>query len=331
MRMTDLVPYRKPYLTSEQLCTKLAEQGLKFEDEQAKKFAANILSRCSYYRFKAYLSPFQDAETKMYNGDTFFSHGYELYQFDAELRSYLFNIIEKVEVGVRSSFDQWMTNQTNNPFWYLDSALFVNNGNQVKTVSRVRDMFIGSQELFAQHYQKKYYNEFCPFYRDLPPGWVAIELMTFGNLVNLMQSLSLESARDLKLDRFAKKKLDVENFTSLCSWMVALQQVRNHCGHHTRLFSRNLPAPNGIKRIMSNGIPLVRTRPNPNKREEDQLNRLYTSVIALQRIYSGLKFDEKLGPALAHLFDKYPIANRFRSAMGFPAEWKQEPLLFELD
>ncbi|HIF9388408.1 TPA: hypothetical protein ACX6R5_000256 [Photobacterium damselae] len=70
--MTDLVPYRKPYLTSEQLCTKLAEQGLKFEDEQAKKFAANILSRCSYYRFKAYLSPFQDAETKMYNGDTFF-------------------------------------------------------------------------------------------------------------------------------------------------------------------------------------------------------------------------------------------------------------------
>ena len=42
--MTDLVPYRKPYLTSEQLCTKLAEQGLKFEDEQAKKFAANRLS-----------------------------------------------------------------------------------------------------------------------------------------------------------------------------------------------------------------------------------------------------------------------------------------------
>lgn len=326
--MTDLVPYKKTYHTSEKLINKLEERGLKFEDEQAKKLAANILSRCSYYRFKAYLSPFQDTETKMYNGDTFFSHSYELYQFDAELRSYLFNVIEKVEVGVRSSFDQWMTNQTRNPFWYLDSALFLNNGNQVKTVSRVRDMFIDSNEPFAQHYQKKYYNEFCPFYRDLPPGWVAIELMTFGNLVNLIKSLSPESVNGLKLDRFAKKKLDVENFTSLISWMGALHQVRNHCCHHTRLFSRNLPAPNGIKRIMSRTIPLVRTRPNPNKREEDQVNRLYTSVIALQRIYSGLKFDEKLGPELAKLFDKYPIANRFLSTMGFPTGWKQEPLLF---
>ncbi|MEG3219668.1 hypothetical protein PD716_03365 [Vibrio gigantis] len=93
-------------------------------------------------------------------------------------------------------------------------------------------------------------------------------------------AINLESVRDLKLDRFAKKKLDVENFTSLCSWMVSLQQVRNH----KRLFSRNLSAPNGIKRIVNNAIPLVRTQPNPNKREEEQLNRLYTSVIALQRI-----------------------------------------------
>lgn len=328
--MTELVPYTKPYLSSEELCTKLADQGLTFEDEAAKKLAASVLERCSYYRFKAYLSPFQSPETKTFHAGTTFKHGHDLYLFDSELRSYLFGIIEKVEVGVRSAFDQWMTNQTGNPFWYLDSKLFVSNGNQVKTVSRVRDMFKDSKELFAEHYQNKYYNEFCPFYRDLPPGWVAIELMTFGNLVNLMQSLSSKSVQTLKLDRFSKKKLGVEKFQSLCSWMGALQQVRNHCGHHTRLFSRNLPAPNGIKRILKGDIELVKTRPHPERREEDQLNRLYTSIVALQRIYSSLKFDEKMGPALANLFDKYPVSERFTATMGFPEEWKKEPLLFDI-
>ncbi|MBF4375912.1 hypothetical protein, partial [Vibrio anguillarum] len=46
------------------------------------------------------------------------------------------------------------------------------------------------------------------------------------------------------------------------------------------------------------------------------------------KIYTGLGHEEKLGPALAHLFEKYPTAKLFRESMGFPAQWHQEPLLF---
>lgn len=319
-----LIPYKKPYLSSSQLCDKLINQGLIIND---RKFAEKVLNRCSYYRFKAYLSPFKDKETKQFSEHTTFHHGYELYMFDSELRSYVFDIIEKVEIGVRSALDQWITKQTENPFWYLDASLFKSNGQQVKTVSRVRDMFVDSKEEYAKHYQEKYYNEYCPFYRDLPPAWVAIELMTFGNVVKLMQNINDDKIQSLKMDRFAKT-FNIQKFQTLTSWMNVLHQMRNYCGHHNRLFNRNFPAPTAIKKCLSNTIPLVRTKPNPDKREEDQLNRLYTALAALQFIYSGLGFDEKIGPIISDLFDKYTTTKQFGSSMGFPDSWKEEPLFF---
>ncbi|MHC5783023.1 Abi family protein [Aliivibrio fischeri] len=246
MTTAPLVPYKKPYLSSSQLCKKLIDQGLIIDDED---FAEKVLNRCSYYRFKAYLSPFKDKGTKKFSEHTTFHNGYELYMFDSELRSYIFDIIEKVEIGVRSALDQWITKQTDNPFWYLDASLFKSNGQQVKTVSRVRDMFVDSKEEYAKHYQEKYYNEYCPFYRDLPPAWVAIELMTFGNVVKLIQNISDDKIQSLKMDRFSKK-FNIQKFQTLISWMNVLHQMRNYCGHHNRLFNRNFPAPTAIKKSL---------------------------------------------------------------------------------
>lgn len=325
MANTPLVPYQKPYLNSNQLCVKLIAQGLVVENIP---FAEKILNRCSYYRFKAYLSPFKDKETKKFTENSTFNNGFELYMFDSELRSYIFNVIEKVEIGVRSALDQWLTEQTKNPFWYLDSSLFVRNGEQVKTVSRVRDMFRGSQEEYAKHYQDKYYNEYCPFYRDLPPAWVAIELMTFGNVVKLMGNISDDNILELKLNRFSKKRMKVEKYHSLRNWMEVLQKVRNHCGHHNRLFNRNFPAPTAIKKHLSKEIGFVKTKPSPDKREEDQMNRLYTALAALQCICTGLGHEDKMGPYLDSLFDKYPTSKRFFTSMGFPSDWKKEPIFF---
>ncbi|HDL9469150.1 TPA: Abi family protein [Vibrio cholerae] len=324
MTTASLIPYRKPYRSSSELCQKLIEQGLIIND---KPFAEKVLNRCSYYRFKAYLSPFKDKCTKQFAAQTTFENGYELYMFDSELRSYIFDIIEKVEIGVRSALDQWLTKQTKNPFWYLDASLFKNNGQQVKTVSRVRDMFVDSKEEYARHFQEKYYNEYCPFYRDLPPAWVAIELMTFGNVVKLMQNISDDKIQTLKMDRFAKQ-LKIQKYQTLTNWMDVLHQIRNYCGHHNRLFNRNFPAPTAIKKSLSNSIPLVRTKPKQDKREEDQLNRFYTALAALQCVYSGLGFDEKIGQKMADLFEKYPTAQRFSLSMGFPDRWKEEPIFF---
>jgi abortive infection bacteriophage resistance protein len=320
------VPYNKPYMSAAELCDKLVAQGITVADRD---FAARVLKRCSYYRFKAYLLPFSESSSppRRYQAGTTFEQCYALYQFDEALRNLVFDVVGKVEVGIRSGFEEWMTKQTDNRFWYLDSALFKENGEQVKTVSRVRDMFKDSKEQFAEHYRSKYYNNYCPFFRDLPPGWVAIELMTFGNVSKLMRSLQSDQVNALKMNRFAKT-LNVEKYQTLCAWVDAIHQVRNHCAHHSRLFNRNLPAPTGIKRILSPDVALVRTRPDPTKREEDQLNRLYTVLAAVQQLYNGLGYDAPLGPVLVDLFERYPVAKRFMPSMGFPADWENEPLFF---
>ncbi|WP_049762924.1 hypothetical protein [Shewanella denitrificans] len=77
-------------------------------------------------------------------------------------------------------------------------------------------------------------------------------------------------------------------------------------------------------------MKLVRTVPALGKREEDQLNRLYTTVTAMQIIYSGLGYTEKIGPKIQALFEKYPVAQQFKNSMGFPELWKHEILLFDI-
>ncbi|MGN2715746.1 Abi family protein [Aliivibrio fischeri] len=105
--------------------------------------------------------------------------------------------------------------------------------------------------------------------KTLKSAWVAIELMTFGNVVKLIQNISDDKIQSLKMDRFSKK-FNIQKFQTLISWMNVLHQMRNYCGHHNRLFNRNFPAPTAIKKSLSDAIPLVRTKPNPDKRSTNR-------------------------------------------------------------
>jgi len=101
--------------------------------------------------------------------------------------------------------------------------------------------------------------------------------MTFGNILSLMDNFTADSVQSLKLNRFANNKLGVNKYQSLANWMGCIRHVRNACGHHNRLFNRNLSAPTGIKRVLSRDISLVRTNPQHGTRQTDQVNRIYTN------------------------------------------------------
>lgn len=319
-----LQPYSKPYQDAEQLCAKLSGQGLNISNiAQAKK----TLERCSYYRFKAYLHPFHNGNTKSFHSNVDFSDAESLYCFDEDLRSLVFKLIQKIEISIRSCFDQCMTSNTSNSFWYLDSSLFELSPVHSNTVNKVRAMFIGSEEDFAKHYQGKYYNTYCPFYRNLPPAWVAIELMSFGNLTKLMQCITEDTITTLKLDRFSNRRMGIQKFRTLSSWMSVIQDMRNYCCHHSRLFNRNLPAPAAIKKSLNPNISLVKVTNPKSGNVEDQLNRIYTGLAAIQVITNKLGYP-KFGSEIDALFVKYPVANRFMPSMGFPSDWKNEPLFF---
>ncbi|EER2890131.1 Abi family protein [Escherichia coli] len=318
--MSDLIPYQKPYQSSTDLCQKLQRDGLVITDVGN---ARKVLERCSYYRFKAYLIPFRDETTRRYYSDATFDKAHELYLFDQDLRLLVFKLIQKIEIAVRSSLDYWVTGINKNSFWYLDSSLFNNGDNHIKTVSNVSTSFRKSKEEFAKHYKEKYFNEYCPFHRGLPPGWVSIELLTFGNLKSLLEAFNSEAIESLKLDRYASRIAGAKDYATLLNWLTVIHTVRNDCCHHTRLFNRNRLAPKSVKNLLNPEIPLVKM----NGTNQDQCNRIYTSLAVIQNMLSAFGF-EKFGEDIQALFDKYPVSKLFYASMGFPERWNEERLFF---
>lgn len=318
--MSGLTAYQKPYQSSSVLCQKLQHDGLTIVDvAKAKK----VLERCSYYRFKAYLIPFRNETTRKYYEEATFDKAHELYLFDQDFRLLVFKLIQKIEIAVRSSFDYWVTGKNNNSFWYLDSSLFNESDNHVRTISGVSTSFRKSKEEFAMHYKSKYFNQYCPFHRGLPPGWVSIELLTFGSLKTLLEAFNPASIANLKLDRYASKNAGAKDYATLLNWLRVIHTVRNDCCHHTRLFNRNRLAPLHVKNLLLPAIPLVKV----NGTNNDQLNRLYTSLAVIQKMLSAFGFD-KIGPDVQKLFDDYPVSRLFFASMGFPERWNEEQLFF---
>lgn len=319
---TTTIPYLKPPRSPAFLCGKLVDQGLIIEKIAE---AEKVLQRCSYFRFKGYLHPFKDPDTKMFHPGTSFENALDLYMFDSELRAILFKVTERIEIGIRCALDSWITDETGNAFWYLDSSLFKTNGKYAETVSKLRGQFKATRKdnQATTHFKGKYHNDFCPFYRDLPPAWNAFELISIGGIYSLMIGLDNEkSVQDLKLKRFSEKRLGINKFEHACHWLDCIRQVRNICAHHGRLFNRNLPAPSAIKSFLNPEVTLVKTDAG-----QDQLNRLYCSVSAMQVISNTLGYTEYIGTEISDLFEKYPIANLFMASMGFPEDWKKERLI----
>lgn len=318
------IPYQKPFQTGSELCDKLILEGMIINDITN---AAKSIENFSYYRFKAYLIPFRIPTNKnKFLDHTTFEGVKNLYYFDEALRELLFGFIQKVEVLLRSMFDRHIAQQTQNNFWYLDSALFKDNKNVHGTVNTVRSYFLESSEEFAQHFRQKYFNPYCPFYRDLPPSWVAIELMSFGNLKKFMEAIAEDKIVDLKLDRFARK-IGCSNYQTLLNWIALIHEVRNCCCHHARVFNRNFSAPAGIKSRLSKNISLVKCQTAKGGQEE-QLNRIYSCLVILQILLNSSVYKNIVGKKLQLLFQEHQIALEFLPSMGIPKDWQQEPLFF---
>lgn len=323
----QLAPYRKPITSTLQQYAALQSKGLTFTDQ---KSAIRRIESVGYYRLKAYLLPFRDVskENKPFYLGSSFDDVWQLYEFDEKLRTLVFSLVSKIEVGVRARINHAIVAAAQNPFWYIDSEVFGHgNADYSTTVGKVRAIFLNSQEEYALYYKSNYYNEFCKFLSDMPPGWVAIELMSFGNLSATLKSIDEKFITAFNLDRVASRDLGVSKFRKLCNWISVIHEVRNHCGHHGRLFNRNLKAPDAIKQLLDKKIPLVRTTSHGGKKQEEQLNRLYTALAVMQQILRKLGHGP-LGPMLVELFNDHPVAATMYASMGFPPKWTDEPLFF---
>ncbi len=249
--MRQLIP-SKTYLDYNELVSLLIEREMNIDDRSR---AERKISQVGYYRLSGYWYPFRkydlDAEgrikiekgsparTDHFIPGTNFDDIFELYTFDKRLRLLLMDAIERIEINLRTIIAHTLGKE--DPIAYQSTAFinpsklydFYNKRGQLKnswTEWQMRshsELSRSREESIVWHIKK---NKQIPF-------WVACEAWTFGTISKYFELLKRQHQNKIA------KQLGISNSTILSRWLQELNNIRNKCAHHSRLWNHSFNNP----------------------------------------------------------------------------------------
>lgn len=313
--------YNKQPLTYQQQINLLKSRGLIINDsKRAEKHLASI----SYYRLSAYMLPYRKRDndgrsTDIFKENTTWEMVYKLYVLDRKLRLLIFDAIERLEIAVRTQIAYVLSHKygahwQDNPTIFKPSKTFINKNNKTITTDIYTDIqkHIHQQvndqkaEAFIQHYISNYNNP------KNPPSWMCIETLYFKQLSSICTQLKNRSDRSAISSYF---KLSPETF---CSWLHAINYLRNLCAHHSRVWNRNMNiVPE--KMLYSKELKWIS---NPEKAKRSKIYYFLCILIyMMQTVNPSSKFTNRI----KDLLTEYKELNRLHE-MGFPENWTNEDI-----
>lgn len=300
---------KRPFTIKEQL-DQLQERGLAINNiDIAEKYLANI----SYYRLGEYWYVMQDDKEKhIFKPNSNFKDVIALYNFDGELRLLLFDVIEKIEISLRTKLIYQLSHEID-PWWFSNSSLFIDMLQFSKTLSKIEEEITRarSKDVTIKSHFKKHKDDL-----RFPPAWKSLEQVSFGNLSKLYGNLSHKiNAKDSIAVDFG-----AVNHTYLPSWLQSIAQIRNYCAHHSRLWNRNLPGT--VKLLSKPPNPWINDKKNVPKQHE--FSRLYVHMCLMKYVLNTIQPNNNFGDRLNRLFNKYK--NVDPNALGMKEDWQKEPL-----
>ena len=295
--------YNKHSFTIEQQIQKLRDRGLLIEDE---KRAIHYLSQVSYYRLAGYWWPMQkDKSEHQFKDNSKFEDVITLYNFDRELRVLLFDVIEKIEISLRTQLVNHLSSDFD-PWWFQDTTIFQDIGALIETLSSIKIEVDRSKEIFIKEHKKKYKED-----QRFPPAWKTLELTSFGSLSKLYGNLK----NDIKAKDAIAVALGAVNHTYLPSWLQSIAQIRNYCAHHSRLWNRSLP---GTPKILSKP-PFAWVIAVPK-----DTTKLYLHLCIMRYMVNIIAPENSFSIKLQDLLRRYPSVDP--NALGMKSEWQNEAL-----
>ncbi|MDR2056821.1 MAG: Abi family protein [Dysgonamonadaceae bacterium] len=298
------VNYSKTCTLPQDLIPLLKKRGLIIADEQR---AISYLTNIGYFRLSAYLHPLLNIpkEEHDYKNGATFDMALDMYRFDRKLRILLFNEIEKIEVAIRSSMNNLISDALGDVFWMTDAINFSNHAIFTKTATLIQAEIEKSKEEFIEHFKNKYSNPF-------PPAWMISEIIPLGVLYNVFNNLK---SKNIKKRIAVSFGLSLPVFTS---WMLLLANLRNLCGHHARLWNKEIPI---VSHNLNNP---VFSWINPAITD---MKRVYFRICIIKYLLFTVSPNNRFTEKLKSLLSEYPTVDI--RAMGFPADWQNEPLWAE--
>ena len=302
--------FNKKAFTIQEQIAQLQQRGLHIPNPAlAERYLANI----SYYRLGEYWYVMQeDKEQHIFKPNSRFTDVIALYNFDAELRLLLFDVIEKIEISLRTKLIYHLSHEID-PWWFCNSEIFNDRLQFSRTLAKIEEEITRSRKKDVTI--KNHFNKHKDDLR-FPPSWKSLEQVSFGNLSKLYGNLKYT----VKSKDTIAKELGAVNHTYLPSWLQSIAQIRNFCAHHSRLWNRNLPGT----------VKLLSKPPNPwitnveNVPKEHNFKQLYVHMCLMKYLLNTIQPNNNFTTRLEDLFVKYP--NIDPNALGMKPHWQQEPL-----
>lgn len=299
---------KNPFTLTQQV-KQLQDRGLKIKHPRiAEKYLINI----SYYRLGEYWYVMQsDKENHIFKPNSKFEDVIALYNFDAELRLLLFDVIEKIEISLRTKLIYYLSHEID-PWWFQNKDCFVNESFFKMTLSSLEKEVkrAAKKDVILQKHYEKYSKD------KLPHAWKTIEYTSLGNLSKIYGNLN----NKIKSKKIIAREYGAVNHTYLPSWLQSIAQIRNFCAHHSRLWNRNLPST----------VKLLPNPPNPwivnieNVPTEHEFSKLYVHMCLMRYMLNTILPKNEFGNKLNSLLLKYP--NVDPNALGMKLNWQSEPL-----
>ena len=294
--------YPKPALSFAEQADLLLQRGLVGDRDRI----IERLESVNYYRLSAYWYTFRDLDSP--GGRllpvTTLETVWRRYAFDRHLRLIAMDAIERIEIALRTQVVNRFTLQ-HGPFGYLDRANLpgLSVDDHRRLLAKVRREAGKSREDFVRHYFDRYSSE-----TDLPL-WMACELMTFGTMYTLYRGLKTRMKKDIARECGVHAPV-------LSSWLRSLNQVRNICAHHARLWNREF----GAKPL----IPEQKANPEWHAPISIDSAKTFGILTVLHFLLRHVASQSLWRARLVALLDEYDdIPLHF---MGFPEHWETSPL-----
>ena len=270
--------------------------------------AEHFLSNISYYRLAGYWWPMQaDKVSHTFKPGSRFENVIALYNFDRELRVLLFDVIERIEIGLRTRLIYHLSHEIS-PWWFEDAAHFKNQANHSDCLASVDRELQQSKDTFIREHYFKYHTD-----KRRPPAWKTLEVVSFTTLSKLYANL----LPSIKSKDVIAAELNTVNHAYLQSWLQSIAQIRNICAHHGRLWNKNLP-----------GRPkLLRKPPAPwliQVPPVTEHQKIYVHLCCMKYLLDVISPENHLDSKLAALLTKYPTVDIH--ALGLNAKWQSEAL-----
>lgn len=221
----------KLYKSTADLVSLLADdRGLGMSDRAS---VASTLRSTNYYRFTGYSRYFQvdprRGDDNYLPGSTFESI-HRLMLADDELRMRLLVPLSEVEQRVRTRFAHVSGKYLGNGSFYLKPENHISDtAETLNRIRRVREDLQTTKHLAVAHYRND---------EDVSgvPIWVAVEVLSFGKISWLIESLDRNEIRHELADFFSYTRATFPRV------LQSLSALRNLCAHHGQVWNRYLTA-----------------------------------------------------------------------------------------